>query len=101
MILLYITAPSFSEAKKISNALLEKHLIACANIVQSTSFYVWKGKKVSEKEFIIYAKTSKKLAKKAEKLVKKLHSYECPCIIQIPVSANKEYSAWIESQTKP
>ena len=95
MILLYITAPSLVESKKIASALLGKKLIACANIVQSHSIYNWKGKKVSGKEFIVFAKTANAKADSAEKLVKKIHSYEVPNISRIKISSNKEYEKWV------
>lgn len=100
MIILYITASSLKEAAKISNALLDKKLIACANILKSDSIYRWKGKKVNEKEFIIHAKTTEKQFSKAEKLIKKIHAYEIPCIIKIPVKSNSEYLKWVRGELK-
>ena len=47
----FITTAENEEAQKIANALLEKRLIACANIVKEiSSSYWWKGK--IEKEVI-------------------------------------------------
>ena len=100
MILLYVTASSLKEARKISNALLDKKLIACANILKSDSIYRWKGKKVDEKEFIIHAKTTEKQFSEAEKLIKKIHSYEIPCIIKIPIKGNSVYLKWVRGELK-
>ncbi|MCR4368638.1 MAG: divalent-cation tolerance protein CutA [archaeon] len=94
MIILYVPCPSKKEAVNISRALINVGLIACANIVPSTSIYEWKGKLVFGKEFIIHAKTSAKKFGAAKKFVRSLHSYECPAILKIFAKANKEYVQW-------
>ena len=98
MMLLYITASGAKEAEKISRALLDEKLIACADFFESNSIYNWKGKRVKGKEFVIFAKTTEAKAAQAEKKVKEIHSYEIPCIIKIPVKANKEYEEWVEKE---
>ncbi len=100
MIILYITAPSLKEAKNISISLLEKKLIACANISKTESLYSWNGKKAGGKEFVIYAKTTAKAAKKAVKFVEQIHPYGVPCILTISVKANPAYERWVKAQTK-
>ncbi len=99
MILLYVPCPSLAKARKISKALLAAGLIACANIVKSESLYNWKGKRKEAVEFIIFAKTTQKRAKEAQKAVKSLHSYEIPCILAIKAGANDEYARWVGSET--
>ena len=96
MILNYITCKNKAEARKIANELLKRKLIACANIFPIDSIYRWKGKLESDKEVVLLAKTNKNI----EKEVKKLHSYECPCIIKINATANKEYTSWLNAQLK-
>jgi periplasmic divalent cation tolerance protein len=96
MIINYITCKNKAEAKKIANALLKKKLIACANIFPVDSLYKWKGKLNSDKEAVLLAKTNKDIAKE----VKKLHSYECPCIIKINAAANKEFANWLNAELK-
>ncbi len=97
---LYIPCPSLREAAKISQALLEGRLIACANIVESSSIYNWKGKRENAKEHIIFAKTTPKKAKKAERLAKRLHSYEIPAILSFRAGANSEYVKWVATETE-
>ena len=98
--LLYIPCPSLKEAHAISSALLDSRLIACANIVESRSIYNWKGRREKGREFIIFAKTTPKKAQKAQKMVKKLHSYEIPCVLRFSVQANTGYAKWVASETK-
>lgn len=99
---IYTTTSSLSEAQGISDLLLEKKLIACANILSAIeSRYRWKGKVSKSKEVAVVFKTRTSLFKKIEKEILRLHSYECPCIIQIPWShANAVFSRWLVAETK-
>ena len=96
MILLYVPIPTQEVGKTIARVLLEKHLIACANILGPIeSMYHWKGKIADEKEFVLIAKTINKNYNKVVRETEKIHSYTVPCIVKIPVSSNKKYFDWI------
>ena len=84
-VIIYITNPTKKEAKKIAKHLLQKKLIACANIFPINSLYHWQGKLVDENEYIIIAKTVAENYEKVKKEVEKIHHYDVPCIIKIPV----------------
>lgn len=99
MSLIYITCKDKSEAKNIAKHLLEKKLIACANFFPINSMYWWEGKIHDDKEFLLLAKTTKKNASKVKKEVKKLHSYDIPCILEIDVDGNKEFIDWVDRVT--
>ena len=98
MVLLYITCKDKNEAKKISLHLLENRLIACSNMFPIESMYWWQNKLVEDKEVAIVVKTISKKVKEVEGEVKKLHSYETPCIIRIKSWANKEFSEWVKKE---
>jgi periplasmic divalent cation tolerance protein len=98
--LLYVTCRDSKEAEKLSNALLKQKLIACSNMIRIESMYSWKGKIERSSEILIIAKTSKKNTKKAEALIKKLHSYEVPAIIRIESKSSKEFEKWSDSVMK-
>ncbi|HIH21994.1 MAG: divalent-cation tolerance protein CutA [Candidatus Diapherotrites archaeon] len=101
MQLAYIACRNSKEAEKIAKALLSKKLIACANILPSTSLYFWKGRLKKTKESILIAKTTAGNFAALEKTVKALHSYELPLIAQLNVkSVNKEFKKWLEKQVK-
>jgi periplasmic divalent cation tolerance protein len=95
LIFVYITNPTRTEAKKIGLHLVKKKLAACANIFQIESIYPWEGKIADEKEFVLIAKTDAKNYGKIVKEVGRIHSYTIPCIIKIPVIANKKYDKWL------
>ena len=101
IILLYITCSNSYEAQKIGEHLVNKKIVACANIVEHiTSVFRWQGKLEKCSESILIAKTKKKLLKKAIKEVKSIHSYECPCILALPVYDGYEnFIKWIYNET--
>ena len=99
-IFVYITNPTKREARKIAKFLLEKRLIACANIFPIESLYWWKRKIENEKEFVLIAKTTKENFEKVKKEVEKIHSYSIPCIVKIPVSSDKKYFDWLKGEIK-
>lgn len=99
LIFLYITNPTKREARKIAKHLLDKKLIACANIHGPVdSIYPWKGKMADEIEYILIAKTIEENFEKVKKEVESIHSYTIPCIVKIPVIANKKYVAWVKKE---
>ena len=100
MISVYITCKDEKEAVRISKHLLKKRLIACSNIFPIKSMYWWKKKIVDDNEIIMLAKTTNKNYEKIKKEVKKLHSYDIPCILKFNAEANREYKGWVEKETK-
>lgn len=96
-IVIFVTAKDFKEAKRISQALVERKYIACANIVGGVrSFFWWEGKVDTAQEALLILKTKRSLFKKVEQLVKSLHSYSVPEIIAMPIVAgSKEYLKWV------
>ncbi|MCA9385491.1 divalent-cation tolerance protein CutA [Candidatus Dojkabacteria bacterium] len=98
-LLLYVTAGDYKEAQLIVDTLLEKKLIACGNIVENMkALYWWENAIQRDDEVIIIAKTSRKKFKSVESCVKEIHSYDCPCIIGLPiVEGSQEYLEWIDA----
>jgi len=101
-IIIYITTGSIHEAKKIGRALVEEKLVACSNIISPIhSIYRWGGKVCDDKEALMALKTRKKLFKQIVKRVEKLHSYEVPEIIAIPIiEGSNKYLSWLDEETK-
>jgi len=100
-IIILVTTSSEEEGRKIAQALIEKRFAACVNLIKDIeSIYRWKGKISDEREILILIKTRKKLYKSVEEEVKKLHSYEVPEIVALPIiSGSKDYLYWIDSET--
>lgn len=95
--LIYVTCSSKEEAESIGRTLVEERLVACVNIIDSSkSIYRWKGKIEAEKEAILFAKTTEERVPALIERVKELHSYECPCIVVLPIlEGNKQYLEWM------
>jgi periplasmic divalent cation tolerance protein len=103
-IVVLVTCGSAKEARKIARALVEQRIAACANIVASPvqSIYQWKGKVESAKEFVLIIKTTKVRFAKLEAAVKRLHSYDVPEIIAVPIAHGAaNYLTWISESVKP
>ncbi len=100
-VIIQTTCVSGKEAKNIINALLKKRLIACANMVSGIeSKFWWHGRIDRAKEFVVIMKAKDRDFSAIEKEITRLHSYEVPEIIAIPIVAgSKRYLKWIEEET--
>ena len=66
----------------------------------SHQYFIGKKKLNKNKEVILLAKTAQKNVKRIEKTVKKLHSYDTPCILFLEIKhGNKEFLKWITTNT--
>jgi periplasmic divalent cation tolerance protein len=92
-----ITCASITEARRIGRSAVEKRLAACANIVPGVeSIYWWKGKVERAREVLVVMKTTAARMAALEKEVKRIHSYEVPEFIVLPIVAgSREYLRWI------
>ncbi|MFH0797311.1 MAG: divalent-cation tolerance protein CutA [Candidatus Omnitrophota bacterium] len=92
-----ITAGSKKEAEKIKDVLLAEKLVACVNIISGIkSYFWWKGKIDSCPEVLLLAKTQRKIFPGIVRAVKKVHSYEVPEIIALPIIAgSQDYLDWL------
>jgi len=99
-ITIYSTYKNKAEAKKIAKLLLQKRLIACATFFPIESSFWWKGKINNAKEVVALLTTKESNWEKVKNIIKKMHSYEVPCIEKTKFVATKEYEDWIKSTTK-
>jgi periplasmic divalent cation tolerance protein len=100
LLLVYITCDSVKQAKEIGKHLLEKRLCACINIfpeMQPMFFWPPKSGKIDEsKEVVLIAKTIESKYQELEKEIHKIHSYDVPCVIAIPVHhVSQKYYDWL------
>lgn len=99
--LIYITASSDEEARTIARALVGERLAACANILgQIGSVYWWEDELQEDAEVALIVKSTAALVSRIVDRVKALHSYDCPCVVALPIEAgNAEFLDWIEAET--
>jgi periplasmic divalent cation tolerance protein len=99
-----VTCGSAKEATRIARALVESRLAACGNIFQNPvrSIYRWKNKVESRKECLLLVKTSRSRFAKLQAAILRLHSYEVPEIIALPIAGGSpEYLAWLTESIAP
>jgi periplasmic divalent cation tolerance protein len=102
-VVILVTTKDKAEAEKISQELIKERLIACANIVSSvTSFFHWVGNTEKAEECLIVMKSRRDLFAEVAEHVKRLHSYEVPEVLALPiVDASKAYLDWMSVVLKP
>jgi len=99
----YMTAGSKEEATKIARELVARRLTACVNMIDPMqSVYWWDGAVQEDREVALIAKTTEARMPELIDSVTSLHSYDCPCIVSLPVSGgNAEFLEWIAGETDP
>lgn len=101
MIMVYTTCKNDREAHVIAKSLLQKRLVACANVFPVNSLFWWKGKIEETVEKAIIMKTKKKNFENVRKEIKRLHSYETPCIVAINIyNADSDYLKWLKEEVR-
>lgn len=101
--LLYCTCPDAQIAERIAQSLVEARLAACVNIIPGLrSVYRWKGKIESDAECLLLIKTQAFRIAAVTEWVRRLHPYELPEIIAVPVVAgHAPYLDWVRDSTSP
>jgi periplasmic divalent cation tolerance protein len=97
-IVVLVTCGSAREGRKIARALIERKLAACVNLLPTAieSVYRWKGQIDSAREFLLIVKTIRRRFAAVESEIYRLHSYDVPEIIALPiVSGSRDYLRWI------
>lgn len=99
--MIYVTCGSKDEATTIARTLVEERLAACANIFDPMrSVYWWQGSVTEDDEIVLILKTTVDRVGALTERVKALHSYELPCVVEIPLSGgNAAYLDWIAAET--
>jgi len=103
-VIVLVTCRSTKEAERIARSLVERRLAACGNILRSRvrSIYRWKSKIESAREFLLILKTSRRRFPKLQSAVKRLHSYEIPEIIALPIAEGSgAYLSWLGEAVTP
>ncbi|MEM3697350.1 MAG: divalent-cation tolerance protein CutA [Candidatus Bathyarchaeia archaeon] len=97
-VIVLVTTANREEAEKISKALLEERLIACANIIGPVNSLFWWHEKIEKtEECILLMKSRLDCFDKLSQRVKALHSYEVPEIIALSlVRGSNAYLEWLD-----
>lgn len=91
---------SREQAEPVIDALISEHLASCVQVHEVDSTYVWRGKVVRAKETVLAIRTMSDVYPALERLLRKLHPYELPEIIQVPIADGlTTYIEWIAGNT--
>jgi periplasmic divalent cation tolerance protein len=102
-IVILVTCASEAEARRIATSLVSKRFAACGNVGGSTinSIYRWKGSVEKATEALLILKSTRKVFAKVEREIRRLHSYEIPEIIALPVVAGSQsYLQWLRESVR-
>jgi periplasmic divalent cation tolerance protein len=97
-----VTCASITEARRIGRSAVEKQLATCANVVAGVeSIYAWKGKVERAREVLMLMKSTAGRLRELEREVKRMHSYDVPEFIVLPmVAGSREYLDWIRANAR-
>lgn len=96
------TTADLDVAKRLARALVERRLIACANLVPAvTSIYRWQGRIEEGSEVLMIVKTSVARLEALEAAFHELHPYDTPEFVVVePAHVAPRYLAWLMEETR-
>ena len=103
-VVVLVTCGSRREAKRIAQAIVSGRHAACVNVLTTPvdSVYRWKEKVKHAREFLLVIKSSRKRLAALRREVERLHSYDVPEFIALPIaSGSPRYLAWLEDCLRP
>ncbi len=101
LLAVFTTVATREDARRIAQALVERGLVACAQLSDIESVYRWDGITQQEPEVRLMLKTCAARYQAVEAALRALHPYELPAIFAIPVSAaSADYAAWVTLNSK-
>ena len=102
-IVVLTTCDSEAAAADLARKLVEFRVAACVNIVPGArSVYRWKDQIEESLEWLLVIKSRQDLFDELSAQIRKLHSYEVPEVIAVPVIGGAEtYLAWLDQELRP
>jgi periplasmic divalent cation tolerance protein len=87
-------------AERIAVELVDRRLAACAQVSGPiVSTYRWEGKIENAEEWLCTAKTSRQHLAAIQEVLTRLHPYELPELVAVPIVAGSEaYLKWAAEQ---
>jgi periplasmic divalent cation tolerance protein len=103
MLIVFSTFGSEDDAARVTRALVEERLIACANLLPGArSIYRWKDGVADECEVVVIMKTRKQDWSALQSRLHEMHPYDTPECIAIRMAAGApKYMEWLEASLEP
>jgi periplasmic divalent cation tolerance protein len=101
VLLVLTNLPDRDAALKLARVLIEEKAAACVNVLGScTSVYRWQDTVETAQEIPLLIKTTAARYAALEALIRRLHPYELPEIIAVPVARGLPgYLQWVAAET--
>ena len=89
-----------SDALEMAQHLVKEDFVACVNILDKmTSVYKWQGDVQVTGEVVLIAKVSRKKTEALITEITRLHKYEMPCAIVLPIEhGTKKFISWVKGE---
>ena len=102
VVVILVTAPDAKTGTEIARDLLERRLVACANIIPGIrSIYWWKAQLEESDEVLLLLKARKEDVAAAARRVRELHPYDVPEVVATEVVGGLEaYLEWVVAETE-
>jgi periplasmic divalent cation tolerance protein len=103
MLLVFSTFANEEDAARVTRALVEERLIACASLLPGArSIYRWQDAVQDQREVVALMKTRKQDWAALLSRLTELHPYEVPECIAVRIAAGAPaYLAWLEAALAP
>ena len=97
------TVATREDADKIAASLVDQQLAACVQVLGPiSSTYRWQGVVQTSPEWLCLAKSRRDLYPQLEEAIRRVHPYQVPEILAIPVMAgSRSYLAWLDASVRP
>lgn len=94
------TCGNEEQARRIARGLVEQRLAACVQVMPGVrSVYQWQGKIEEDDEFLLVIKSRRDLFRRLEAALRKLHTYEVPELVALPVvEGSADYLGWLDRE---
>jgi periplasmic divalent cation tolerance protein len=97
----WTTVSTEQDAHLLCDQLVEKRLIACAQVSQPIqSVYQWNGEVKTDKEIKITLKFSAEKVDEVTKAIVDMHPYDLPQWIYLEAESTAGYAEWVDEQTQ-
>ena len=96
-LIVFCTCSNHTEASQLAHSIVTDEVAACVNIVPAIeSVYRWEGKIEMSQEILLIIKTTRERFPALRDSIVRLHSYDIPEVIAVPVEDGSEkYLAWL------
>lgn len=99
--LIYATFPTMDDAQRVARLLVERRLVACANLLPgAVSIYRWEGKMEEGQEVVMIAKSTAIKWAEIERLFEEEHPYDTPALVCVSTyAALPAFADWVMLET--